>query len=1081
MRVSVVINTKNEEQSLERCLRSAAWADEIVVLDMNSDDQTVEIARRYTDKVFSCPDFGYVEPARNLAISHATGDWLFVLDADEVVPPRLAANIRKIIAESDEYALVAIPRRNYIGDYAIRNSGWGADYQPRLFKQGRVRWTDTIHTWPHIEGEVRYLKPDSGYYIKHYNYEHLSDFVARLNRYTSVEADSFAPDAEWLNWQGILREVIEEFGKRYTPKEDGFYSLALAGSMAYYRFITHCKRLEQIRRAEGDMIFPLPDRLEEIVAEALTILPQDPSGIESSLQHQNALEELRRREEELTQAREVYESQIGGLHDELTNARKVYETQITHLNDDLNRARATYEAQITQLSDDLNNARALYETQIADSETKSAEQAARIEAQEARVNELTDTLNRERAAHRARVEQLNDELTGARSQASGYKVQLAERTKELARYENELAGHETQLAHQENELAALGALLANREAQLDQQTAVLLKLRAQSEKTDEVLEWIYTSRAWRAASSLRHLRDLKNKVRQYVSTLGWYMHLRSQPIFYGLVETPKESANVAGELEIEGWVFSTDAAVVRVEAFIDDIYLGRLSYGSKRDDVLTAYPSLARAECGYGERVKLKTTMVGHRKLTVRAYDALGNAQIYQRSIVVGSPKMALRPAADAASNGNGSRGSVVAAAIAEQAASSNGAEANYFGQLKALVDEYKSRTESEPAILNWNTGLNLAAALPQLAVFSPPSTNGHAGLPYLDQSVDIVVLPAGDSRRLAEAHRVAAAAIVQAHGVDGEQSPQPGGKKVAQARVRLVTEWKDVTKGEAAPPTTSIIIPVHNKVEYTEQCLKQVLDTLPGNFRGEIIVVDDASTDETPAALKRWTQADERIRVLHNEQNKGFIGSCNAGAEAAHGEMLVFLNNDTLPQPGWLPPLLRILRERPDAGAVGGKLIYPDGTLQEAGGVIFADGSGCNFGRNDKASNAPLYNFLREVDYCSGALLATPRALFLSLGGFDTRFTPAYYEDTDYCFTLRESGRKVYYQPESVIIHFEGVSSGTDVKSGIKSFQAVNRVKFIEKWQHVLKRQPSAPARYDFNTLHALSVREEKRDADAD
>jgi GT2 family glycosyltransferase len=106
---------------------------------------------------------------------------------------------------------------------------------------------------------------------------------------------------------------------------------------------------------------------------------------------------------------------------------------------------------------------------------------------------------------------------------------------------------------------------------------------------------------------------------------------------------------------------------------------------------------------------------------------------------------------------------------------------------------------------------------------------------------------------------------------------------------------------------------------------------------------------------------------------------------------------------------------------------------------------------------------------------LATPRALFLSLGGFDTRFAPAYYEDTDYCFSLREAGHKVYYQPESVIIHFEGVSSGTDVKSGVKSFQAVNRVKFVEKWQHVLKRQPAAPRRYDFNTLHALSVRKDK------
>ena len=98
MRISVVVNTKNEGRTLDRCLASAAWADEIVVLDMSSDDETVAVARKYTEKVFSCPDFGYVEPARNLAISHATGDWVFLLDADEVVPARLAAGIRKIIA-----------------------------------------------------------------------------------------------------------------------------------------------------------------------------------------------------------------------------------------------------------------------------------------------------------------------------------------------------------------------------------------------------------------------------------------------------------------------------------------------------------------------------------------------------------------------------------------------------------------------------------------------------------------------------------------------------------------------------------------------------------------------------------------------------------------------------------------------------------------------------------------------------------------------------------------------------------------------------------------------------------------------
>jgi GT2 family glycosyltransferase len=170
---------------------------------------------------------------------------------------------------------------------------------------------------------------------------------------------------------------------------------------------------------------------------------------------------------------------------------------------------------------------------------------------------------------------------------------------------------------------------------------------------------------------------------------------------------------------------------------------------------------------------------------------------------------------------------------------------------------------------------------------------------------------------------------------------------------------------------------------------------------------------------------------------------------------------------------LLEVLCHCEQAGAVGGKLLYPDGILQEAGGIIFSDASGHNFGRYDPQANAPLYNYLREVDYCSGALLATPRPLFKQLGGFDTRYSPAYYEDTDYCFNLWQNGYRVYYQPESVIIHFEGVSSGTDVTLGVKRYQMVNQTKFVEKWGAVLASQPKPPTHLNQATLHLLAVRE--------
>ena len=269
-------------------------------------------------------------------------------------------------------------------------------------------------------------------------------------------------------------------------------------------------------------------------------------------------------------------------------------------------------------------------------------------------------------------------------------------------------------------------------------------------------------------------------------------------------------------------------------------------------------------------------------------------------------------------------------------------------------------------------------------------------------------------------------------------------------------------------------MIPTYDGWQQLGPCLTALEETLPEPFNGEVIVVDDGSGEETQALLDDWERSSTRLnlKVIRNSSNRGFTESCNVGAAAATGDMLVFLNDDTLPQLGWLSALLRTFRDDPDAGAVGGKLLYPDGSLQEAGDVVFNDGTGANFGRGDYLSDDPLYSYLREVDYCSAALLATPRELFEQIGGFDERYRPAYYEDTDYCFAVRDSGRKVLYQPESVVVHTEGMTSGTDLTSGVKKYQVVNQSKFAEKWELQLREQPSPPDRYDLRVWYALVTR---------
>jgi len=251
-----------------------------------------------------------------------------------------------------------------------------------------------------------------------------------------------------------------------------------------------------------------------------------------------------------------------------------------------------------------------------------------------------------------------------------------------------------------------------------------------------------------------------------------------------------------------------------------------------------------------------------------------------------------------------------------------------------------------------------------------------------------------------------------------------------------------------AAAPRASIVIPVHGAFAHTLECLRALAAHPPG-VAFEVIVVDDASPDDT---LRHLGQIDG-LRVHARTSNGGFIAACNEGAALARGEFLVFLNNDTVPQPGWLDALLDTFDQHADVGLVGAKLVFPDGRLQEAGGVVFADGSGWNYGRGQSPDDC-RFAYVRDADYCSGAAIALPRALFERLGGFDARYAPAYYEDTDLAFAVRATGLRVVYQPAAMVVHDEGTTSGTDLTQGPKAAQVRNQAIFAGKWADALQAQ---------------------------
>jgi O-antigen biosynthesis protein len=260
---------------------------------------------------------------------------------------------------------------------------------------------------------------------------------------------------------------------------------------------------------------------------------------------------------------------------------------------------------------------------------------------------------------------------------------------------------------------------------------------------------------------------------------------------------------------------------------------------------------------------------------------------------------------------------------------------------------------------------------------------------------------------------------------------------------------------GRAPEITVSIVVLTYNRAEHTYRCLDSIL--WHADVPYELIIVDNASHDETGQLLGRLDNA----TILRNAENVGFGEGCNQGAAAARGRYLLFLNNDAQLTQGCLRTLLDTAARVPDCAAVGCKIVMPDGRLQEAGSIVWDDGTTLGYGRHDQP-DAPQYSYVRDVDYCSAACLLVRADVWKRAGGFDARYAPAYYEDADLCMAIRELGLRVIYQPAAAIVHQEYTSTAPDAA---RELMIRNRELFVEKWTRELAAQPSAS---DRNVLRA-------------
>lgn len=265
--ISVVVNTRNEEEYLPRAIASVKeFANEVVVVDMESSDNTVEIAKKLGAKVFKHDKLNYVEPARNFGISKASSDWILILDPDEEISKDLAKKIKEIV-NTDTIDYYRIPRKNIVFGKWLEHSRWWPDYNIRLFKKGAVSWNEVIHAVPLTQGQGSDIEAKENLGIIHHHYDSVDQYIDRMNRYTSVQANIKVKEGYDFSFKDLISAPMNEFLSRYfagSGYKDGLHGLAVCLLQAFSELVLYLKVWQAGKFEEQEI------NLSDIVSQMVT-------------------------------------------------------------------------------------------------------------------------------------------------------------------------------------------------------------------------------------------------------------------------------------------------------------------------------------------------------------------------------------------------------------------------------------------------------------------------------------------------------------------------------------------------------------------------------------------------------------------------------------------------------------------------------------------------------------------------------------------------------------------------------------------------------------------------------------------